>query len=190
MGIGPASLMLLPLHIVLLELIIDPTCSIVLERQPAETDIMERGPRNPKDKMLNARVLVKSVAQGLMIFAASFGAYWYTLAQNPDNAAVARSMGLGVIIIANLFLVTVNSSGTDSVLKSIKLLMKDKVMRAVNIITLSGLAAIIYIPGLNRFLKLTVLSLPQVLTVLILGSVSVLWYEVVKIYNKKTRKNI
>jgi Ca2+-transporting ATPase len=38
LGIAPAALMLLPLHVVLLELLIDPTCSIVLERQPAETD--------------------------------------------------------------------------------------------------------------------------------------------------------
>jgi Cation transport ATPase len=40
--IVPDHLLLLPLHVVLLELVIDPTCSIVLERQPAERNIMER----------------------------------------------------------------------------------------------------------------------------------------------------
>ena len=58
-----------------MELLIDPTCSIVLERQPAETDIMDRRPRDPAAKLLTAGILVKSVLQGLSIFAASFGAY-------------------------------------------------------------------------------------------------------------------
>lgn len=61
--------------LIMLVFVIDQTCSIVLERQPAETDIMERDPRNPKEKLLNAKILFKSVIQGLVIFAASFGTY-------------------------------------------------------------------------------------------------------------------
>ena len=110
LGIAPAGLFLLPLHVVLLELIIDPTCSIVLERQPAEENIMARKPRDPKGKILTAGVLLKSVLQGLMIFAASFGVYLITMAGNEQNAPVARAMGLAVIMLANLLLVQVNSS--------------------------------------------------------------------------------
>ena len=180
LGIDPASLMLLPLHVVLLELIIDPTCSIVLERQPAESDIMERKPRNPKEKLLNAKTLFKSVTQGMMVFAASFGAYFYMLSQNPDNASAARSMGLAVIMLANLFLVQVNSSETDFVAVSIKRLANDKVMWAVNILTLLGLLIILYTP-LNVFLKLYPLSAGQFFMSLGLAAISVLWYEVVKL---------
>ncbi len=75
LGIEPAALMLLPLHVVLLEVLIDPTCSIVLERQPAEEDVMDRAPRDPKEKLLTGRMLGKSVLQGIFVFAASFGAY-------------------------------------------------------------------------------------------------------------------
>ena len=57
LGISPAALLLLPLHVVLLEVLIDPTCSIVLERQPAENDIMERRPRNADEKLLTAGLL-------------------------------------------------------------------------------------------------------------------------------------
>ena len=60
LGIAPAAMLLLPLHVVLLELIIDPTCSLVLERQPAEDDIMDRKPRSPNEKLLNAKVQVNS----------------------------------------------------------------------------------------------------------------------------------
>ncbi len=114
LNIKPASLLLLPLHVVLLELIIDPTCSLVLERQPAEHNIMERTPRNPpQGKIVTVEILVKSILQGLAIFVASFGTYLTFLQHNPSDAALARTMGLSIIVLANLFLVQVNSSNSD-----------------------------------------------------------------------------
>ncbi|TYC85531.1 cation-translocating P-type ATPase [Acetobacterium wieringae] len=183
LGVGPASLFLLPLHVVLLELVIDPTCSIVLERQPAETDIMDRKPRNPKEKLLNASVLLKSITQGLALFAASFGTYHYLLEQNPENAALARTMGFAIIMLANLFLVQVNSSDHDFAYQSFKRLVKDKVMWTVNIGTIAGLIVILYTP-VNSFLKFTPLSLSQLFTALGIAAISILWYEVVKLIKK------
>lgn len=189
MGISPTGLFLLPLHVVLLELIIDPTCSIVLERQPAEENIMERKPRDPKGKILTAGVLLKSVLQGLMIFAASFGLYLTTMAGNELNAPVARAMGLAVIMLANLLLVQVNSSETDFMLHSLRRLARDKVMWLANLAILAGLALVLYSP-LNGFLKLAPLSAVQVLTVLGVACVSVLWYEVVKLVKRLRRKPV
>ncbi len=187
LGIAPAALLLLPLHVVLLEVLIDPTCSIVLERQPAEIDIMDRCPRNPKEKLLTGRLLAKSVLQGIIVFAASFGAYFVTLAGDPTNAPLARAMGLSIIMLANLFLVQVNSSDHDSAFHSIKRLVKDRVMWAVNLGTLALLAMIIYSP-LSVYLKLAPLSAGQFLTVLALAFGSVWWYELVKLVNR-TRKD-
>lgn len=178
--IAPVSLFLLPLHVVLLELIIDPTCSIVLERQPAETDIMDRPPRDSNEKLLSARLLVKSVLQGLAIFAASFSTYFIMLDGQSANAALARTMGLAIIIIANLFLVQVNSSERDFAWQSMKRLIKDRVMWGVNIGSIAGLLLLIYTP-LNSFLKLVPLTLEQLLTIFGIGAVSVLWFEVVKL---------
>jgi Ca2+-transporting ATPase len=187
LGIYHASLLLLPLHIILLELIIDPTCSIVLERQPAESDIMRRQPRNPKEKLLGTKTLTKSLMQGIIIFAASFGLYYYMLTQNPDNASIARSMGFTVIILANIFLVYVNSSNTDNIFTSIKRLYKDKVIWTASILTILGLFIMLYSP-LNSFLKMAPLSITQILTVLGIAMASVLWYEIIKI-TKKLLKN-
>jgi len=184
LGIAPGALLFLPLHVVLLEILIDPTCSIVLERQPAEADIMERRPRNPKEKMLTGAILTKSVLQGLVIFFVSFGAYYMTLAGDPTNAPVARSMGLAILIMANLFLVQVNSSDHDSAMRSIKLLAKDRIMWAVYFCTLTMLFVILYTP-LSVFLKLAALSGTQLLTALGLAAASVLWYEFVKLINKR-----
>lgn len=183
LGIAPAALLLLPLHVVLLEILIDPTCSIVLERQPAETDIMNRLPRDPKEKLLTGSLLGKSVLQGLAVFAASFGTYYTVLAGDPANAPVARSMGLAIIMLANLFLVQVNSSGHDFAVQSFRRLVKDPIMWAVNVGTLALLAIILYTP-LSAFLKLTALSAGQFCAVLGLAAASVLWYELVKLARK------
>lgn len=118
MGISPTSLLLLPLHVVLLELVIDPTCSIVLERQPAERDIMQRPPRNPKEKLLTAKMLSKSVVQGLVIFGASFATYYNFINMYPENVPLARTMGLSIIFLSNVLLVQVNSSNTDFAIRT------------------------------------------------------------------------
>lgn len=182
--VKPASLFLLPLHVVLLELIIDPTCSIVLERQPAEKNAMERMPRNPNEKIIAANGLIKSVLQGIMIFAASFGTYFSYLKQNQNNASVARTMGLAIIILANLFLVQVISSNYDFAFQSIKKLVKDKIMWIANIGTVAGLMLILYTP-LNSFLKLAPLTIGQFFSAMGIAAASVLWYEIVKLIKKK-----
>jgi len=176
LGISPASLLLLPLHVVLLELVIDPTCSIVLERQPAEHDIMERSPPNPNEKLLTAKTLFKSVMQGFVIFGASFGTYLVFLNQSPDNAPLARAMGLTIILLANVLLVQVNSSNSEFAVRSFIRLIKDKVMLTVSLGTIIGLIVILYTP-LCGFLKLAPLSLNQ----LIIAVASVSWYELVKV---------
>ncbi len=188
LGISPTALLLLPLHVVLLELLIDPTCSIVLERQPAERDIMDRKPRDPNQKLVNVKVLVKSLFQGLAVFAASFGTYYYTLNGVIENAPEARAMGLAVIMVSNLFLVQVNSSEHDFAIQSLKRLAKDKVMWFVNLGTLTLLGIILYTP-LSGFLKLAPLSAIQLLWVIGIAAISVFWFEFVKLF-KKLNKSI
>ncbi|HEX3038692.1 MAG TPA: cation-translocating P-type ATPase [Caproiciproducens sp.] len=188
LNISPASLLLLPLHVVLLELIIDPTCSIVLERQPAEENIMNRKPRRPDEKILTPGLLVKSVLQGLAVFAASFGTYYLFLRQNPSNAALARTMGLAIVMLANLFLVQVNSSDRDFAVQSLTRLAKDRVMWTVFFGTIAGLLLILYTP-LCGFLKLAPLTAGQFLLAFAIAAVSVLWYEIVKLIRKIQNRN-
>ncbi len=188
LGVAPSALLLLPLHVVLLEIVIDPTCSIVLERQPAETDIMDRRPRDPKEKLLTLGLFAKSVLQGLFVFAASFGAYFVTLAGDAMNAPAARAMGLSILMLANLFLVLVNSSDHDFVYRSVARLAKDKVMWAVCIGTVGLLAVILYTP-VSAYLKLSALSLGQMLLAVGLAAVSVLWVEGVKLVRHLRKPN-
>src|SRR6185369_16847838 len=60
-------LILLPVHIVFLELIIDPACSVVFEAEPEEPDTMQRPPRDPKEPLFTGRALGLSLLQGASV---------------------------------------------------------------------------------------------------------------------------
>ncbi|BFK80633.1 cation-translocating P-type ATPase [Clostridium baratii] len=187
LGIGSSMLLLLPVHVVLLELIIDPTCSIVLEREPAEIDIMKRKPRNPNEGIITKGVLIKSIIQGIVMFLASFGAYYIYYKFNDGDINIARTIGLAIIIISNILLVYVNSSNTEFAYQSFKILIKDKVMWAVNGGTVIGLLLIMYTP-IAGFLKLAPLGIKELIIVISISIVAVMWYEIVKILKKKKQR--
>ena len=178
-GTPPSAQMLLPVHIVLLELIIDPTCSIVLERQPAEPDIMKRKPEESRGRLLTPQILAKSVLQGIAIAIASFAVYFFHLKNCPDRAVVSRSMGLMVIMISNLFLVLVNCSDSESALRSLFRLLKDRGMLAAFAAMVLMPAVIFYSP-VNTFLKLAPLSAGQLAVAVLVSAAAVFWYEVIK----------
>ena len=73
-------LVLMPVHIMFLELIIDPACSTIFEAEPEEADVMKRPPRNPKESLFGRRMVIMSLLQGfsvLLIVLVVFGISWY-----------------------------------------------------------------------------------------------------------------
>jgi Ca2+-transporting ATPase len=179
LGISLDALMILPIHVVILELLIDPTCSIVLERQPAERNIMNRPPRKKDENILTINILIKSIIQGIIIFLASFITY-YIILKNTNEIKLARTCGLVIIMLSNLFLVLVNSSNIDLVFMKIKYFIKDKVMWIVTIGTILFIGLISYSP-LNNLFNLAPLSLSLLLLCIMFSFVSVFWYELVKL---------
>lgn len=187
LGITTESLFLLPLHVVLMELLIDPTCSIVLERQPADDDIMDKAPRKLNANLVQKSLLIRSVLQGLALFIASFSLYYYFLKQGND-IQTARSLGLFTLFIGNILLVNVNASEREYAYKSFKKLCKDKVMWIINIATISLIICVIYTP-LNNILKLDPLKFSEILLGLGISIISVFWIEIVKLFKNIKEKH-
>lgn len=183
LAIHPSNLLLLPVSVMLLELVIDPTCSIILEREPAEKGIMNRKPRKINEQILNKRLIIKSILLGCSIFIASFSIYLFNLNTN-DNVAVARTLGIVTIIIANIFLVQIIGSEYDSFLTSFNKLLKDKILVLIYLFTFLMLFIFIYSP-INSILGLYSLTIPELLLTFLLGILSVIWYEIVKYFKRK-----
>ncbi|MGI6168565.1 MAG: cation-translocating P-type ATPase [Christensenellales bacterium] len=183
LGLTGEALFFLPLHIVILELMIDPTCSIVFERQPAEPDSMRRPPRNPSRPLVGGRLARKAVFQGLSLFVASFGLYGLTHAHSGD-ADLARAMGLSTLVFANLFLANVNSSDTVDVFTTLKKGLQDRVMQGINLSVVGLWLVALYSP-LAGFLNLTPLTGGQLLMGIGAAALSVFWWEGVKAVKRR-----
>lgn len=97
-----------PVHIVFLEMIIDPVCSVVFEAEPEEEDIMRRPPRPPPRAPLFSRLrLAVSLIQGGVVLGAVLLMYGVSLPAGEDHA---RGLAFTALVVANLGLVLVNRS--------------------------------------------------------------------------------
>ena len=180
-------LVLLPIHVVLLELIIDPTCSIIFERQPAENDIMDRKPRLSKAPLITSDLVVKSVLQGLFIFAAAFGSYAYFYYTGAGEA-VGRTFALIVLGFANLFLVYVNQSIKGSAILSM-FKFKDKVVWYVNLSIIAALLLVTYLPAVNNIAQTSPLNAANIFCAIGIAAVSTFWWELIKVIRNRRISN-
>jgi Ca2+-transporting ATPase len=103
-------MLLHPIHIVFLELIIDPACSIVFEAEPAEPGIMRRPPRAHGDPLLDRRTLLLCLGQGLSALAACLAALYYSLGHLGQPVPVAQTVTFATLILANLGLILAHHS--------------------------------------------------------------------------------
>lgn len=178
--------LLLPMHIMLLELIIDPTCSIVFEGEPAEANIMENHPRPPQEPLLTRNLTIKVVLQGIIMFLAAFMPFHYMI-DLEISSEYARSFSLITFIVANVTLVLVNRSNTELLYHLIKE-KGSKVRLIVNSMALIMVFAIVYIPILNGFFRTEKIGIYPLIIAIVLGFISTGWWEIVKITRKIIRK--
>lgn len=96
-------------HVIFLELIMGPTCSIIYENEPMEAGTMQRPPRKIGATFLSLKQLSVSIIQGLMITAGCLGIGYYYLQQGSDNATI-RTVIFITLLFSNIFLTLVNRS--------------------------------------------------------------------------------
>jgi P-type Ca2+ transporter type 2C len=106
-------LLLMPLHIVFLELIIDPICSLAFETEQEEKGIMDRPPRDPEKRFFGPRRIVASVLDGLLLLAIVISVYYLSSDEgHTDNEA--RSIAYSALIMGNIMLILTKLSKTRS----------------------------------------------------------------------------
>jgi Ca2+-transporting ATPase len=112
-------LAMLPIHIVFLELIIDPACSIVFEMESDEDDIMSRPPRRLAEPLFGKPMVLMGLFQGLGVLAVVLAVYGLNLIYGAGEPA-ARMMSFSILVIANLGLILVNRSRTRSLMATLR----------------------------------------------------------------------
>lgn len=163
-----------PVHVIFLELVMGPTCSVVYENEPMEKNTMLQKPRKMTDTFLNWRELAISIVQGLLITAGVLFAYQWSV-QNGGTEKEVRAMVFTTLIFANVFLSFVNRSFYFSILKTFR--YRNNLLTGITILVLALLFAALYIPALAGFFHLTALDSKEILISLSIAAVSVLWFE-------------
>ncbi len=97
-------LILAPIHIAFLELVIDPSCSIVFEAEPGSRHLMEQPPRSPSEHLIAPHHLLRSLLQGGLITLVAAGFYFWVLAGGAQ-ADLARTLAFIVLVTANAALI-------------------------------------------------------------------------------------
>ena len=171
-------LLLLPVHIALLELIIDPSCSLIFEAEPAEKNIMQRPPRSRAQRLFSRRTVWIAVLQGLSVLAVCLTIV--RLALPGHGADAARALSFASLVIAFITIILVNRSRTQSIVHTLR--VANPAVWWVIGGTAAFLAAVLTVPVLQRLFSFAPLHTGDLTASLIAGAGCLLWLEVLKVF--------
>lgn len=171
-----------PVHIIFLELIMGPTCSIIFENEPMEKNTMLEKPRPYSTSFFSWKELTTSIIQGLMIAAGTLFIYNYAVFQGYGES-LTRTMVFTVLIVSNIFLTLVNRSFYYSIFTTLK--YKNNLIFLIIGITVFITALLLFVPPLTKFFEFEKMNSSQILLCIATGFISVLWFEVVKFLKRK-----
>jgi Ca2+-transporting ATPase len=169
---------LYPVHIVFLEFVIDPACSIVFEAEKSDVGVMDRPPRDPRQPLFDLRMLAVSLLLGLSALVAVVLVCWWG-ASTGRSEGEQRALGFAAIVFCNLALIHATRSRDLTMLGS--LLRPNRALWWVTGGTLAALAAAIHVPSVAAVFRFAPLGAADFGVAAAAGIAGVLWYEVYKL---------
>jgi P-type Ca2+ transporter type 2C len=171
-----------PIHVIFLELIMGPTCSVFFENEPVEAGMMQKPPRARSTTIFTARELLSSVLQGVVIAAGILGLYYYFMEKGVGLSYV-RTIVFITLIVSNVFLTFVNRSFEETIFKTIR--YKNNLTKYVLLASIFFLGCIAFIPIVQGLFGLTLLRTADYGLCLGVGLIITLWFEVYKMLIRK-----
>ena len=183
---GPTwPLVLLPIQIALVELIIDPACSVVFEAEEIDPRIMDQRPRGRTEPILSGRVLLVSGLQGLTVLVAVLAVFFWAVASGrPDDAV--RTVSFGALVVGIVALILVNRSWRLTIWQSLRQ-RRNRTLKWILAATLALLVLLLAIPALRTAFNLGPTTPVDWAVMLFAGFAGVLWFEVYKAITRLKR---
>jgi P-type Ca2+ transporter type 2C len=173
---GP--LFLYPLHVVFLEFVIDPACTLVYEAEQSAAGTMQRPPRDPAQRLFDLPMLGLSLLLGLTLLAGVLGVYWWSLASGRSDETT-RAAAFAAIVFGNLALILVTRSRVHSAAATLR--DPNPAFWWIVLGALAALAATLYVPALAALFRFTPLGFGELAAAAAGGLGGVLWYELWKL---------
>lgn len=168
-----------PIHVIFLELIMGPTCSIIYESEPLEANAMRQAPRKMTQTFFSAKELWISIIQGLVIAGGTLACYQFAVRSGCTEDQI-RSLVFITLVVANVFLTLVNRSFYYSVISTLR--YKNVMLLGIISITLLMLILMLSIAPLRIFFSFAEVEATLVVKAAALGFFSVIWFEGYKAY--------
>jgi Ca2+-transporting ATPase len=145
-------LLLMPLHIVFMELIIDPVSSVAFESEEEEKGIMDRPPRNPSESFFGSKRIFTSMLQGLLLLVMVLIVFFISKKEGHSEDET-RAITYSALITGNIFLTLTKISTTRSFLNT--LLSKNWQSKIILVVALFFLSLILFIPGISKLFNMS-----------------------------------
>lgn len=174
-----------PVHIIFLEIIMGPTCSIIYENEPMEQNLMLQKPRPFTTTFFNWKEITISIIQGLVITLGLLFVYQYCVKENCTET-VTRTVVFLTLIASNIFLTLANRSFYYSIITTIRYKNNLVVFIIGTTILITGL--LLFNPALSHFFQFDKVSTIQISLSILVGLVSVMWIEIFKWFKRRNHE--
>lgn len=174
-------LVMLPLHVVFLELLIDPACSVAFEAEPEESNVMERPPRDAKQSLFDRRTLALSLLQGASVLLVVFAVFASAMYRGETETTV-RALTFTTLIIGNLALILTNRSWTRTIFNMWQ--SPNPAVRWIMFGAASVLGVVLYVPSIQALFRFSRLHAADAVLCLMAGLLSIAWFEVLKVASR------
>lgn len=176
-----------PIHVVFLELVMGPTCSIAFENEPADKNLMSQKPRNATESFLNFKELAVSIFQGLAISLAVLAVYFWNMnAGHPIE--YVRTSAFSTLVFSNIFLTLTNRSFTQSIFQT--LFRPNRLLWIMLLITTLILFASLFFQPVQRLFSFKPLHYSQIGVSLIASILGVFWIEGFKAWKRARKQTV
>ena len=172
-----------PVHIIFLEIIMGPTCSIIYENEPMESNLMLQKPRPLTNTFFNLKEITISIVQGLVITLGLLFIYQYCVHENCSESAT-RTVVFLTLIASNIFLTLANRSFYYSILTTIQ--YKNNLVLIIIGATILLTSLLLLVPVFSKFFMFETISTAQIGLSILVGFVSVFWIEILKVFRRRS----
>jgi len=179
---GP--IVLYPVHVVFLEFVIDPACSVVFEAETEERETMRRPPRDPREPLFSGAMLALSLALGATVLVAVVLLYAWALSAGRGDGEV-RALGFAAIVFGNLALIFANRSRSRPIPET--LARPNPMLWWMTAGTIAALALTLYLPSAAAVFRFAPLGAGELGLALAAGIAGILWIEGWKLYSGSRR---
>ena len=176
---GP--LFLYPVHVVFLEFVIDPACTLVYEAEKGDADAMRRPPRPPGEPLFNVHMLGVSLLLGAGMLAAVLGVYGWALSTGRSDGET-RAAAFAAIVCAYVARLFVTRSRSRTALETLR--EPNRALWGIAAGALAALLAALYFPPAAEIFRFSPLGAAELALAAAAGAASVAWYELRKLVRR------